>query len=308
MASYSRKNLIFVIIRNILFGLILVALYQYVYKNFETQLKAQTLLRERYQGVYNDAEQFVKMNENMYETKMHIEDIISSMPLDFVPNHDLLTGYRDRIVAVADTYSIKNTTETVVKDEGTGMVTLTFNFNAEYDPLYKFLFDIEMFSKVASFSIDPDKNIEVVSSPILYSVSVDDYFSGRFEKMEEVRAAGYFKEIFKKASDFVNDIGHIPTWRDIDPAPKDPFYKYIPPKKEAVGPKVIVRRKPPPIEISGIIFDAVNPMVIIEGKIYRVGDFYRKDSITVKIVAIKERTIEVELDSVKHIIKFNKEE
>ena len=308
MASYSKKNLIYVIIRNIFFVLVLVALYQYVYKNFETQLKEQSDLRERYRGVYNDLEQFSKMNENMYETKIHIEDIILSIPLDFVPNQDLLTGYRDRVMSVADKYSINSTTETSVKDEATGMVTLTLNFQSKYEPLYKFLFDIEMFSKVLSFSIDHENNVEVKSNPILYSAAVDDYFSGRFEKMEEVRAAGYFKEIFRKSADFANKVGHIPTWRDIDPAPKNPFYEYIPPKKETAVSRPKPKRRPPPIEISGIIFDLSNPIVIIEGKIYRVGDFYRKNNITVKIVSIQERTITVELDGEKYITKFDKGE
>jgi hypothetical protein len=308
MASYSKKSLIYVIIRNIFFIFILVALYQYVYKNFETQLKNQNTLHERYQSVYSDLEQFVKMNENMYETKTHIEDVIASMPLDFVPNQDLLTGYRDRIISIADKYSVKDATETFIRDEASGMVTLTLNFKLKYDFAYKFLFDIEMFSKVKSFSIDHDNNIEVQSSPILYSTPVDDYFSGRFENMEEVRTAGYFKEIFKKSADLVNKIGHIPTWRDIDPAPKDPFYEYIPPKGKGSGVrKAVVRRKPPPIDISGIIFDATSPIVIIEGKIYRIGDFYKNSGITVKIVAIQERTITVELDGQKYIIKFNKE-
>lgn len=307
MAAYSKKNIIYVLVRNVFFIFILVALYQYIYKNFENQLNVQTTLHERYIGAYNDLEQFVKMSENMYETKIHIEDVITSMPLDYVPNQDLLTGYRDRVIAIAENYSIKNATETFVRDEATGMVTLTLNFKLKYEPLYKFLFDIEMFSKVHSFSIDANNNVEVQSSPILYSTSVDDYFSGRFENMEEVRAAAYFKEIFKKSADYVNKIGHIPTWRDIDPAPKDPFYEYILPKQRGIVKKTVARRKPPPIEISGIIFDAVNPIVIIEGKIYRVGDFYKKDGIMVKIVLIQERTITVELDGQKYIIKFNKE-
>lgn len=307
MASYSKKSLVYVIIRNVFFIFILVALYQYVYIRFEAQLNEQNILHERYQSVYSDLEQFVKMNENMYETKTHIEDIIGSMPLDFVPNQDLLTGYRDRVIAVAEKYSVKNATETFVRDDASGMVTLTLNFKLKYEPLYKFLFDIEMFSRVNSFSIDPNGNVEVQSSPILYSAPVDDYFSGRFENMEEVRTAGYFKEIFKKSADLVNGIGHVPTWRDIDPAPKDPFYEYIPPKGTASAKKAVVRRSPPPIDISGIIFDAVNPIVIIEGKIYKVGDFYRKDGITVKIIAIQERTITIELDGQKYIIKFNKE-
>lgn len=309
MASYSKKNLIYVIIRNVFFLFFLVALYQYVYKNFEMQLKENILLHEKFAGVYNDLEQFVKMNESMQETKAQIEDIIASMPLlDYVPNQDLLTGYRDRIIALAEKYSIKDAVETIAKDEASGMVTLTLNFKLKYEPLYKFLFDIEMFSKVHSFSIVPDNNVEVQSSPLLYSAPVDDYFSGRSENMDEVRAAGYFKEIFKKSADYASRIGHIPTWRDIDPAPKDPFYEYVPPKRNKVALKSkVVRRKPPPIDISGIIFEASNPMVIIEGKIYKVGDFYKKNNIIVKIIAIQERTITVELDGQKYIIKFNKE-
>ncbi|MDR1196462.1 MAG: general secretion pathway protein GspB [Endomicrobium sp.] len=309
MESYSKKSLVYVIIRNIFFIFALVALYQYVYKNFERQLHEQNDLREKYQSVYNDLEQFVKINENMHETKMQIEDIINSIPLDYAPNQDLLTGYRDRVIAVAEKYSVKDATETFVRDEASGMVTLTLNFRVKYEPLYKFLFDIEMFSKVHSFSIDTEGNIEVRSSPLLYSTSVDDYFSGRSENMEEVKSAGYFKEIFKKAADQINKTGHIPTWRDIDPAPKDPFYEYTPPQKNktAVSLKRVVRRKPPPIDISGIIFDAVSPIVIIEGKIYKIGDFYKKNNIIVKIVAIQERTITVELDGQKYIIKFNKE-
>ena len=100
MASYSKKNLIYVIIRNVFFLFFLVALYQYVYRNFEMQLKENILLHEKFTGVYNDLEQFVKMNESMQETKAQIKDIIASMPLlDYVPNQDLLTGYRDRIMA-----------------------------------------------------------------------------------------------------------------------------------------------------------------------------------------------------------------
>jgi hypothetical protein len=307
MASYSKKNLVYVIIRNIFFTLILVALYQYVYKNVETQLKEQQILRERFQGVYNDLEWFTKTNENMAETKILIEDIISKMPLNFVPNQDLLTGYRDRVIEVAERYSIKNATETIVRDDATGMVTLTLDFQAKYDTMFRFLFDIEMFSRVHSFSLDSENNATVVSSPILYSSQVDDFFSGRFEKMDEVRTAGYFKEIFRKSADVVSGIGHIPTWRDIDPAPKNPFYQYVPPR-QAGGKRVAERRKPPPMDISGIIFDAANPIVIIEGKLYRVGDFYKKDDITVRITAIQERTITVELDGLKHIIRFDKGE
>jgi hypothetical protein len=311
MATYSNKNLLYVIIRNLFFVLVLVALYQYVYKDYENQLNEKILLRERYQGVNSDLEKFPESNHAMAETKLQIEEVITSIPLNYVPNQDLLTGYRDRVVAVAEEYSIKVSSENVVRDQS-DMVTLTLGFKAKYEPLFKFLFSIETFSTVSSFSVDKDGNVEVKSSPILYSAVVDDFFSGRTEVMDDVRASGYFKEIFKKSIDTVNNVGHIPTWRDIDPAPQDPFYEYIPPKERGLSKKDrVLRRKPPPIEISGIIFDASNPMVIIDGVIHRKGDFYKPrdpKEPAVKIISIQERTIIVELDGQKYIIKFNKEE
>lgn len=305
MASYSSKHIVFVVIRNIILILIAVALFQYPYKIISTKLSEKTALQAKYQNIYDDLEQFETLNENMSETKLKIEDVISSFPGEYVPNSMLLSDYKDRVFSVAEEYSIKVTTETVARDEETGMITLSIGFNAKYEPVYKFLFAIEMFSKVHSFSIDGNSNVSVVCSPILYNTEIDSFFSGRSEKMDDLRAAGYFKEIFKKSADTINSIGHIPSWRDIDPAPPDPFYEYIAPKVvKAVKPKIIVKRKPPKIEISGIIYDSTNPIVIIDGKLYRQGDFYK----TVKIIAIQERTITVELDGQKYIVKFNKEE
>lgn len=302
MASYSKKNLILVIFRNLFLLLVLVFIFQYAYKRMDTQLKERQALQARYEVINNDLENFVTLQENMYETKLKIEEIIGSMPGEYVPNQELSANYRDRIFSVADEYAIKITTDTVERDENDKMSSIIFGFKAKYEATYKFLFAIEMFSKVKSFSIDENNNVIIESSPILYRSAVDSYFSGRAEKMDDVRAEGYFKEIFDLSEKKVNTIGHIPSWRDIDPAPQDPFYEYIPPKT-SVKTKRVVRRKPPPIDISGIIYDSQNPIVIIDSKLYRQGDFYK----TVKILTIKERTITVELDGQKYIIKFDKE-
>ena len=167
----------------------------------------------------------------MSETKLKIEDIIGSFPGEYVPNAMLLSDYKDRVLSVAEEYSIKITTETIDRHPETGMITLTIGFNAKYETIYKFLFAIEMFSQVESFSIDGDSNVSVVCKPILYNAEIDSFFSGRGDKMDDLRAAGYFKEIFKKSTDAIETVGHIPSWRDIDPAPPDPFMNIFRPEQ-----------------------------------------------------------------------------
>jgi len=305
MAQYSiKQNFIFVIFRNIFFILIIVAIYHYAYEQyFKIKLDEAKALEAKYQVVYNDLEKFAKINEGMYETRLRIEDIISNYPAVYAPNQALNAQFIDRIMAAADEYSIKVTTESVPQGGKSNATILRLHFNTKYENIYKFIFALEMFSQIPSFSIDENGDVSVDIVPLTYSPGVDSYFSGRTEAMDELRAAGYFKEIFKNSSELLNSMGHIPSWRDIDPAPEtNPFYEYVAAKINRT--KVVVRRKPPPIKISGIIFDAQNPIVIIDGKLYRQGDFYK----TVKILTILERTITIELDGQKYIIKFEKEE
>jgi hypothetical protein len=262
-------------------------------------------LMNKYQSIYNDLESFVKINEGMYEDKVKIEDVIASISVEYVPNQALITSFRDRVFAVADEYSVKITSETIIRSENSDNTALSIRFNAKYTAIYKFFFALEMFSKISSFSINEQYDVVFECAPILYSPAVDNFFSGRIEAMDDVSAMGYFKEIFAKTKAAFAELGHIPSWRDIDPAPANPFYEYVPPKivKKAVRPVVVVR-KLPEIIISGIIYDEINPIVIIDSKLYRNGDYYK----TVKITSIKERTITVELDGRKYIVKFNKEE
>jgi len=305
MANYSQKDVILVIIRNIFFALLIAGAWNYLFKPLEAQLKDKVALRDKYQSIYDDLKNFVKTNEAMYETKVKIEDIIASISAEYVPNQALATSIRDRVFAVADEYSVKISSEELTRPENSNNTILSVGFNAKYATIYKFFFALEMFSKISSFSIDEKYNVAFECSPVLYSPAVDNFFSGRLEVMDDVRAAWYFKEIFAKAKSAVDSLGHVPSWRDIDPAPPNPFYEYVPPKAKVAGKAgAVVVRKPPDITISGIIYDEVNPIVIIDSKLYRQGDYYK----TVKIVLIKERTITVELDGQKYIIKFNKEE
>ncbi|MDR1941644.1 MAG: hypothetical protein LBQ47_04900, partial [Endomicrobium sp.] len=297
MANYSTKDVAFVVFRNIIFVLIIVSAYQYGFKRMDSELKDRITLKNKYQAIYNDLENFVRINENMYETKLKMEDVIANISAEYVPNQELIASFEDRVSAVANEYSVELTTKNVIRNEGSGpAVVLSLGFNAEFEVTYKFLFAIEMFSRVLSFSIDEKSNVSVECTPVLYRPEADGFFSGRIEKMDDARASGYFKEIFQKSEEAVNSIGHIPSWRDIDPPPSNPFYKYVPPKvvKQVKAP---IRRKPPEIIISGIIYDEINPIVVIDGKLYRQDDFYK----TVKITSIKERTITVELDGQKYI-------
>jgi Tfp pilus assembly protein PilO len=303
MANYSKKDIAFVVFRNILFISVILAAYHYGFKKMESELKDRTALKNKYQAIYNDLENFAKINENMYEVKLKIEDVIANISAEYVPNQALIASFEDRISSTANEYSITFDTKTVNRTEGSDAITLSLGFNAEYETVYKFLFAIEMFSRISSLSIDEKSNVSLECAPVLYRPEVDSFFSGRTEKMDDVRASGYFKEIFKKSEEAVNSLEHIPSWRDIEPAPSNPFYKYIPPKVVKVF-KEKPKRKPPEIIISGIIYDDFNPIVVIDGKLYRQGDYYK----IVKIVVIKERTITVELDGQKYIIKFSKEE
>jgi hypothetical protein len=302
MASYSNKDVILVVVRNIFFILLIAAAYRYLFQMLDAQLREKISLGDKYRAVYADLENFVKINEGMYETKVKIEDAIVSVSAEYVPNQAILTSIRDRIFAVADEYSVKITSESGANSENSNG-SLSIGFNAKYLTVYKFFFALEMFTKISSFSINEKYDVTFECSPILYSPEVDNFFSGRIESRGDLASAGYFKEIFAKAQETVNSLGHIPSWRDVDPAPANPFYEYVPPKiVKKVKP--VVKRRPPEITISGIIYDEINPIVIIDSKLYRHGDYYK----TVKIVAIKERTITVELDGEKYIIKFNKEE
>jgi hypothetical protein len=303
MANYSNKDVMFVVARNIFFILLIAVAYQYLFQMLELQLREKISLRDKYQAISDDLDNFIKTNEGMYETKVRIEDSIASISAEYVPNQALSTSFRDRVFAVADEYSVKITSETLIRSENSNDVVLSAGFNAKYSTIYKFFFALEMFSKISSFSINEKYDAVFECSPLLYGQRVDDFFSGRIEARDDVSSSGYFKEIFSNAKEAVDTLGHIPSWRDVDPAPANPFYEYVPPKvvKKA---KVVVKRRPPEIIISGIIYDEINPIVIIDSKLYRQGDYYK----TVKIVSIKERTITVELDGDKYIIKFNKEE
>ncbi|MCL2334957.1 MAG: general secretion pathway protein GspB [Endomicrobia bacterium] len=306
MANYSvKQDLIFVILRNIILILVIVAIYHYLYVGyFKIKLDEALALEKKYQTIYADLETFNKINDGMYETKVKIDDIVSNYPAVYVPNQVLSAQFIDRVMSAAEAYSIKLTTETASKENDPNNTFLRLNFNAKYETTYKFLFSLEMFSKITAFSVNTNGDVSADVVPLTYSPNVDSYFSGRVETMDELRAAGYFKEIFKKSSDLLGSIDHVPSWRDVDPAADDPFYQYVMVKSTVKGNKPVQLRQPPAMEISGIISDAQNPIVIIDGKLFRVGDFYKY----AKIVEILERTVTVEVDGRKYIIKFNKDD
>ncbi|MCL2799566.1 MAG: general secretion pathway protein GspB [Endomicrobia bacterium] len=305
MFNNRYKDIISVLLRNVLFLAAIYFVYNFGYAKFIGDIKDRNSLNEKYKVIYADLLNFVKLNENMYDTRAKIEDIINGIPVKFEQNQVLIVTYKDRVFEAATESKINITNYSIEKDEKTGMVTLKINFNAKYENTFRFLFAIEMFSIVKSVLIDENNDATVVSSPILYSSAVDNYFSGVKERMDDFRTSGYFKELFEKSSMALKTLGHVPSSRDIKLVPRSPFYEYIAPAP-AVKTTAAVRPESrlPTIQISGIMYDSENPIVIIEGKLYRQGDTYKN----VKIVNIRERDIVVSLEDKKYIVKFNREE
>jgi hypothetical protein len=300
-----QKDIALVILRNIIFLAVIFLIYSFGYAKFSSDIKEQVSLNEKYRVIYAELLNFVKLNENMYETKKRIEDIIKSIPMQYEQNQALNVKYKDRVLDAAAAGRIKVSDYSLSENKETGTITMAIDFNAGYEALYKFLFSIEMFSKVQSFSVNENGEVVVFCSPVLYSLDVDNYFSGVREKRDDFRTLGYFKELFDKSSKILLESDHVPSWRDITPEPQNPFYEYIPPKKsDNIKRPVVVGPKLPEIKISGVMYDSENPIVIIEGKLYRKGDNYKN----VKITDIRERDITVTLEDKKYIIKFNRED
>ena len=164
---------------------------------------------------------------------------------------------------------------------------------ASYNKICKFLFELERYSKVNSIVMDYKDNVEIKASPILFSAEINDCFSGRSSVDfidDEIRRAGYFKEISDKI-DEVKDIGYIQSWRDFEPIPKSPFYYYyhVQPVKPAGGGGGGFIPSKPSITIDGIMYEKQNPMVIINGKFYYKGDVVNRS----KIVQINKNSITV---------------
>ncbi len=276
------------------------------------ELNERKNLYSQLSNSYSKLESFQSNKENMLKIKNQIDNLVYSLPLvEYNKNKDLVLSYRDRVLKVAKKYSINILSENYSGEENSGTRTLSLTFKTDYNTMCMFLFDVEMFSKVKSFSFDIDENATLVSEPLCFGVSVDDYFNGRRERMGEIERYTYFENIFSKANQTLKSIDFVPNWRCMDPLPKDPFIDNTPKPVVVVRAKIKkkkVIRKPPAIHITGILYDEVNPVVIIEGIMYKIGDYYTKNSIPMRIIAIKERSITLELDGLKHIIKFKRED
>ena len=97
----------------------------------------------------------------------------------------------------------------------------------------------------------------------------------------------YFEEIFDKTQKAKKNLGKIPTWEDFKPVPRSPFYKV--PKVSSSGGKVYSGGSAPSISIDGIMYDKTDPIAIIGGKFYHLGDTYGG----AKIVNINPSSIQV---------------
>jgi hypothetical protein len=287
----SNKRIIVFVLNLVFFLCVLYLVYVYVYSGYRNEYNEKNKAYDRFSNINVQLNDFVNIQTSMEEQKDTILKIISSYQDTFVPNSQKLNSYKEQVIKLLSKNDIEVKENSVTQIQNEKNIFLEININAKYAQICKFLFEIENFSKVLEIKMDYKGNVFIKCAPILFSDSINDNFSGRGSKvvMDDVTTAGYFKEIFDKIQS-LKEVGYIPTWRDFEPIPKDPFYFYVAPKKVKKVSYGVDKSAKPEIVIDGIMYEKKNPIVIIEGKFYYTGDRYKK----AKIVKINQNNIKVE--------------
>jgi hypothetical protein len=296
----TSSGIIFVISLVLFFGV-----YKMGHEKLSNSLAARINVHERFKNIKSDLANFTSFSQRAMEQRQKFQELLGQFENSYMSNQDVISGFQARAVKTASANKITFSKNELSKD-GADMTVLTMEFETSYSNLYKFVFDLEMFSEVKSVSVAASGVIKVVASPIVFSSQVDDFFSGRKVTRSEVDSFGYFKDIFDRTEQTYNSIGHIPSWRDLLPAPsRDPFY-FLQEKTAAVAKKTgrPVRRSFPKIEVEGIMYDPANPLVVIGEKIYKVGDTIRG----AKISRITEHNVTFIFEGQKYTIRIVRED
>ncbi|MFA7073787.1 MAG: hypothetical protein WC234_01200 [Endomicrobiaceae bacterium] len=301
--NMNNRNMLF-FINLIVFITIMGGIYVFVYSKYSNMLNEKKVIYNRFNDINMQLNDFSSIQRSIDEQKEKINETISEYQDYFVPNDEIINRYKVQIIKLLKQYEIKVKDENIKqiqKDDNN--IVLTLELKAAYDQIYKFLFDIEKFSSVTVVSVSYNGNVTIECSPVLYSSSVNDYFSGREEQsIDEISAKGYFKEISDKIFSAM-DVGYIPTWRDLLPVPRNPFISgFVKEKKvkKVVASRPVIVRELPSIVLEGIMYEAKNPIVIIEGKLYPEGSVYKG----AKIVRIDQNSININFYGKKYTIKM----
>ncbi len=285
-------NKIIIFSLNLLISLgILCAVYFLVYDGINKSHKKQNTVYDDYSVIDDKLSDFSKVKGDMNEKKEAILDMIYNYQEFMYSNSQNVNTYKMKVIRILNKLgiSVKNDKDknassgNAIIRHKSGSSSMTINMVTSYENLCKFLFELEKFSTVSSVDADFKGEIEIKCSPIAFSSEVDDYFNdkkpARKGKKDSLDSVKYFEDIFDKTQKLKESIGVIPVWKDFKPVPKTPFYKYVPPKKVVVS-KVTVDYTKPDINIDGIMYEKDDPIVIIGGKFYHVGDRVQNARIT----------------------------
>ncbi len=282
----------------ILSCLILALVYSLVYNKIEHKLGGQNDIYEDFYKVDEKLNKFDETKANIDAQKSAVLDAIRTYQDYLYSNEQNASTYRDKVVSVLNKVGIsikekqKNGSfsgNAFLKQKG---AVITIDMTADYERLCRFLFEIEKFSVVQEIKVDYKNNVSLRCTPVKYSNKIDDYFNDKVQnkniKKDSLEAVSYYEDVFRKTQNLKKQIGSVPTWDDYKPIPSSPFYKYEIPKVNT-GPKVYSGARPD-ISMDGIMYDVSDPIVIIGGKFYHLGDSYKG----AKIVKVNQSSMQVE--------------
>ena len=266
--------------------------YSYIYSKYANIRNEKMGVYEKFHNISKQLDDFVTIQTSMDEQKNSIMEPLTIYEDTFYSNEQNKTAYKVRILDLLKSLDITVNDDSVVQEQKDDNVAAIVTLHTDYERVCKFLFELERYSKIDTIDMNYKGDFVIVTSPILFDEQVNDCFSGRssIDSIDDdIRKSGYFKEIYDKIME-VKDVGNIPSWREFQPIPKNPFYYYIPPKKETSGTaRKVSYGKPDKIVIDGIMYESKKPIVIIDGKFYYVGNTYKNS----KIVQINENNIKI---------------
>ena len=301
----NKNSRIMIFILNLLFFAgVAYACYVYVYSKYAGIRDERKGVYEKFYNISKQLDDFVKIQTNMDEQKNSIMEPLTIYEDTFYSNEQNKTAYKVRLLDLLKSLDISVNDESIVQEQKDDNIVVTMTINIDYEKVCKLLFELERYSRVDSIDMDYKGNFVIVTSPILFDEQINDCFSGRSSIDfidDDIRRTGYFREVYDKIME-VKDVGDIPSWREFQPIPKNPFYFYVPPKKVTGtgGGGKVHYGKPDKIVIDGIMYETKKPIVIIEGKFYYVGNTYKN----CKIVKINENSINVNYYGKVYTIKM----
>ena len=308
----NQSTRVFVFFMNLVASLIILYLiYNFFYLKYYKEYNSRTDVYNRFYNINIVLDDFTNIQTRMDEESKDIENIISEYEDTFCTNEQKINSYKDKIKDLLQEIEIPILDDTISQEEKEDKsIEFELNLRADYSQICKFLFELERYSAVSFISMDYLGNVKIKVKPILFSTPVNDSFYGRTSVDfidDDIKRIGFFKEISDQIFE-IKDVGYIQTWRDFEPIPKDPFYFYEPIRQTKVTNNTKKKKKlkpqlkvPPTIVLDGIMYEKINPVVIIDGKFYYTGSVYKN----CKIIKINENSIDISYYGNIYNIKMN---